>query len=93
MPITPKNLVHHELTGLEAVVVECSNSSSAGISGRVVDETRNTITIDTPKGEKSLAKEQCVFSFALPSGEHVRVEGSLLVGRPEDRIKKKQRKW
>lgn len=91
--INPKELVRHELIGLEARVVECSNKDSVGLSGRVVDESRNTITLETNKGLKSLVKGQCVFSFRLPSGENVRVDGKLLVARPEDRIKKKHRKW
>ncbi|RLJ05359.1 MAG: ribonuclease P protein subunit, partial [Candidatus Aenigmatarchaeota archaeon] len=38
-------------------------------------------------------KDQCVFSFYLPSGERVRVNGKVLVARPEDRVKKKQKTW
>ena len=91
--VTPKELVRHELIGLEARVVESSNPSQAGLSGRVVDETRQTLSIETGKGVKSLAKDQCVFSFRLPSGEKVKVDGKLLVSRPEDRVKKKLRGW
>jgi ribonuclease P protein subunit POP4 len=91
--ITPKNLVRHELIGLEVRVVKSANPSQAGLSGRVVDESRNILTIETSKGVRNLPKDSCVFSFRLPSGEWVRVEGSLLVARPEDRIKKRLRKW
>ena len=91
--ITPRNLVRHELTGLEVKVVESTNPSQAGLSGRVVDESRNILTIETKAGVKNLPKKDCVFSFRLPSGERVRIEGHLLVARPEDRIKKKLRKW
>jgi ribonuclease P protein subunit POP4 len=91
--VTPKDLVMHELIGLEARVVSCTNRQLEGLSGTVTDETRNMLTIETAKGEKKLAKQDCVFSFHLPSGEWVNVRGSLLVARPEDRIKKKFRKW
>jgi len=91
--ITPKNILHHELTGLFLEVVYSANHSQQGFSGTVVDETRQTLTIDTGHGEKNLAKDQCIFLFTLPSGERVRVEGSLLVARPEDRIKKRPAKW
>jgi ribonuclease P protein subunit POP4 len=91
--ITPKDLVLHELIGLEVRVVSSTNKQLAGLKGTVIDETRNMLTIETEKGEKSLAKQDCVFSFHLPSREWVKVEGSLLVARPEDRIKKKFRKW
>jgi ribonuclease P protein subunit POP4 len=91
--MNPKDLVIHELIGLEVKVVSSTNSQLAGLKGTVIDESRNMLTIETSKGEKTLAKEECTFSFHLPSGEWVKVQGSLLVARPEDRIKKKFRKW
>ena len=91
--ITPENLVRHELIGLKVRVVSSSNSANAGISGKVVDETRNTLVVEKPDGrEARIAKDTCVFSFEVNSA-WVRVEGSILIGRPEDRIKKKFRKW
>ncbi len=93
MAITPKNLVRHELIGLHVRVVASSNFSAIGGNGRVVDETREMLAVETEFGEKHYVKEQCTFAFTLPSGEVVRVDGKVLVGRPEDRIKKKQRKW
>lgn len=91
--IAPKNLVLHELIGLEVKVSSSTNKQLEGLKGTVIDETRNMLTIETPKGEKKLAKQDCVFSFHLPSGEWVKVQGSLLVARPEDRIKKRLKKW
>ncbi len=93
MPITAKNLIRHELIGLQVRVVASSNFSAIGGNGRVVDETREMLTVETEFGEKHYVKDQCVFAFTLPTGEKVRVDGKVLVGRPEDRIKKKQRKW
>ena len=91
--ITPEDLARHELIGLEVKVIKCANKQLEGLKGRIVDESRNMLRIETPVGEKSLAKGLCVFSFHLPSGEWVKVEGSLLVSRPEDRIKKKLKRW
>jgi ribonuclease P protein subunit POP4 len=87
--ITEKNLVRHELTGLEVEVRKSTNKSQIGIKGRVVDETYNMLVIETEKGEKKVEKKSCVFVFKLPNGKKVEVEGWVLVGRPEDRIKKK----
>jgi ribonuclease P protein subunit POP4 len=87
--ITEKNLVRHELIGLEVEVKKSTNKSQIGIKGRVVDETYNMLIIETKKGEKMVEKKSCVFVFKLPDGEKVEVEGWVLVGRPEDRIKKK----
>ncbi len=91
--MNPKDLVMHELIGLEVKVVSSANSQLMGLKGTVIDESRNMLKVETGKGEKTLAKEYCTFSFHLPSGEWVKVQGSLLVARPEDRIKKKFRKW
>jgi len=91
--ITPENIVRHELIGLDVKVVKSANPSQLGLSGRVVDETRNMLSIETPDGIRNLAKQDCIFSFRLPSGDRVRVEGKLLVARPEDRVRKKLRKW
>jgi ribonuclease P protein subunit POP4 len=87
--ITEKNLVRHELIGLEVEIRKSSNKSQIGIKGRVVDETYKMLVIETEKGEKKVEKKSCVFVFKLPNGKKVEVEGWVLVGRPEDRIKKK----
>lgn len=90
--ITPKNLVRHELIGLEAKIISSANREVVGLEGKVIDETRNMIILDIKGKKKSFAKTECVFSFRLPSG-WVKVDGKLLVARPEDRIKKKLKRW
>ncbi len=90
---SPENLVRHELIGLRVKVVESSNKRNVGISGKVIDESRNIIVIEKAKGkEVKLAKEHNVFVFSLGK-QNVRIDGKILVGRPEDRIKKKFKKW
>jgi ribonuclease P protein subunit POP4 len=93
--VTAKDLVRHELIGLEVEVVRSSNKSQEGAKGVVTDETRQTLTIEVGRSgkEKSFAKDQCIFLFTLPEGGRVRVDGGILVARPEDRIKKRFRKW
>ncbi|MBI2676299.1 MAG: ribonuclease P protein component 1 [Candidatus Aenigmarchaeota archaeon] len=93
MPITPRNLVRHELIGLDVGIVYCTDKKMEGMEGAVIDETRNMLVIRTAKGDKRIAKESATFSFRLPSGEGVRVDGKIIVSRPEDRIKRKLRKW
>ena len=90
--LTPKNLVRHELIGLVLEVADSTNADQIGLRGKVIDETRNTLVIETEKGEKTLFKEQCVFIFELPQGK-IKVDGKVLVARPEDRVKKKQKVW
>ena len=93
MPITPYNLVRHELIGLKVKVEQSSNKPQKGLTGKVVDETFKMLKIETKKGEKSIPKDIAIFIFTLPNGTKVQVDGKILIGRPEDRIKKKLPRW
>jgi ribonuclease P protein subunit POP4 len=75
----------HELIGLAVLVRESTDPSLVGVRGTVVDETRNTLLVETPKGEKRVPKHGTEFAFGADA---VRVSGDDLLFRPEDRIKK-----
>mgnify|MGYP001047573432 CR=1 FL=1 len=87
--LTPRNLIQHELIGLEVVVVENTNACSVGVSGAVIDETRNTLVISQRGSRKVIPKAAACFRFTLPNGVRVDVDGIQIIGRPEDRIKKR----
>jgi ribonuclease P protein subunit POP4 len=91
MNLTP-SIVQHEFIGLEAKVVKSSNPQIVGISGKVVDETRNTLTILHSDKRKFIVKDTAVFEFVLPDGTVVEIDGKVIMGRPEDRIKKRPRR-
>jgi ribonuclease P protein subunit POP4 len=93
MPIRPENILRHELIGLKTIVARSSNTLLVGTRGRIVDETRNTVKLSTREGVKMIPKEIAVFRFDLPDGSIVEVEGAKLVGRPENRMKARGRKW
>jgi len=87
-------IIQGELIGLDAKVVKSTNPSNLGISGKVTDETRNTLIIRQNENDKVVAKDTAVFQFTLPNGTVVEVEGAAIIGRPEDRVKKKpKRRW
>ena len=86
--ITPQNLMLHELIGLRARVAESSSLPHKGLSGVVVDETKNTLVIRKGKDEKIVPKKGRVFLFTLPGGEKARLEGGRIAFRPYDRPKK-----
>jgi ribonuclease P protein subunit POP4 len=136
--ITPENLVYHTLIGLEVVVSGSANPDMVGITGVVIDETRNTLVISpsltgvfhgkpnreididsdgdrgdrgvlpelplspaspegdsatlTGKDDRIIPKSHTTFIFELPGSDRVRINGGLLVARPEDRIAKKHKK-
>ncbi len=93
MPITPHNILNHELIGLRAKVVKSKHPGYVGMEGLVVYETMKTVKVMNDKGEiKTLPKDCCTFRFKLPSGIIVEVDGPYLVGRPEDRVKRVTKK-
>jgi len=92
-PVTAENINRHELIGLNARVSGGNNKSQKKIKGSIVAETRNTLTLSNRKKEKTVSKGEASFIFNL-GGTLVEVEGKTLIGRPEDRVKKKpKRNW
>jgi ribonuclease P protein subunit POP4 len=92
-PITPQNILRHELIGLTVKVSEATSPSIKGIRGAVVDETKNTLKILAPRGTLVIPKDTATFRFKLPDGMQVDVDGRRLVARPESRLKTKVRRW
>jgi ribonuclease P protein subunit POP4 len=84
--ISPQNVLRHELIGLDVLVVCASNPGHVGVSGRIIDETRNTLRIRTERGIKRIPKRCSIFRFRLPDGTAVEVNGSALEMQPEKRI-------
>jgi len=88
--ITRRNVLRHELIGLKARVANSSDPTLLGIHGTIIDETRNMLVIEQAGGTKTLPKASSKFMFTLPSGEKVEVEGAKLVGRPEERVRRRR---
>ena len=84
--ITQKNIMGHELVGLSVQVVESTDKNKKGLSGIVVDETKNVLVIDAAGVEKKIPKKEAMFEFAL-GNEKVKVDGKKICFRPEDRAK------
>lgn len=87
MKVNAKNLPRHDLIGLDVKIVSSSNKSLIGLKGRIVNETRNTLEIEEGNKVRKIMKSQVVLEVELDSHTY-HVDGKLLVGRPEDRIKK-----
>jgi ribonuclease P protein subunit POP4 len=85
--ITPNNLIRHELIGLEVVVSASLNPLSTGIQGKVIDETQQTLTIQTKKGNKKILKRTSTFVFKV-NDKKVEVKGSVIAKRPWERLSK-----
>ncbi|MCX6769778.1 MAG: ribonuclease P protein component 1 [Candidatus Micrarchaeota archaeon] len=86
--ITPENLPIHELIGLKVRVANSLSTPHIGISGTVVDETKNTLVISDGKKERVVPKNGSTFQFSLPGGKRAELDGSKIAFRPYDRPKK-----
>jgi ribonuclease P protein subunit POP4 len=91
MKTTP-TVVQQELIGLNAKIVETSHTGYVGIEGKVLDETRNTFLILHKNKKKIVIKNTSVFNFTTPDGTIVEIDGQVIIGRPEARIKKRVRR-
>ncbi len=93
MKVTPA-FVQGEIIGFDAKVVKSTNPSSMGIKGRVIDETRNTLTLRHASVDKVITKNTVILHLSTADGTIVEVDGSIMSGRPEDRLKKHlKRRW
>ncbi len=90
-----RNLELHELIGLECEVVDSTNPLQIGIWGVVIDETKNTLVFETPRGRKMLQKKGAKFKFNV-NGDTRIIIGDRIAYRPHERTKKliwRRRKW
>lgn len=91
--VSPGNILRHELLGLPATVTGSTDPGLIHTSGLVVDETRNMLHILSGERVKKIPKSNARFAFTLRDGTRVEVEGDKLVGRPEDRVRRRRRGW
>lgn len=85
--------MRHELIGLDVKIPRARNPSLHGLRGKVIDETRNMLTLSNKRGIFLVPKDVATFRFELPDGTLVDVDGSRLVANPENRLKTKVRRW
>ena len=83
--ITSKNLINHELIGLDVTIVESTNRNLIGLSGKIIDETKSMFNIDTSKGSKLISKSHNNWKFDL-DGIPVIVNGSRITRRSYERV-------
>lgn len=80
-------LLMGELIGLKMEVIDSNNKNVIGLKGIVIDETKNTFVFDNGK---RVLKENVI--VRIRKGDKLfDVNGKLLVGRSEDRIKRIRR--
>ena len=81
-------IASNELIGLEARVVKSADPALTGLGGIVVDETMNTVELESGGRVRRLDKRGITIAVRLPTGEEVQVAGRELLQRPDERLKK-----
>ena len=89
MKLKFRNFIQDELIGLNLIVYESKDPTLIGVEGKIIDETQNTFEIQTNENKiKRIIKEICRFKFRISEDKSVIINGKILKGRPEDRLKK-----
>lgn len=73
-----------ELIGTTATIVHATNAHQHGFQGKIIDETRNLLIFEQNKKfhKKSI-------TIRIQNDQKTQeIDGSALLGRPEDRLKK-----
>jgi ribonuclease P protein subunit POP4 len=82
MHINVKDFLRRELIGSTIKITNSKNKSLVGVKGKIIDETRNTLIIEENKKTKKIPKNQVTIEI-----KKTKIDGKLLVGRPEERLK------
>jgi len=85
MNMRKSDLMRNEFIGLDVEVL--SAPCYEGIIGTVLDETKNTFIIGSAGTERMVPKKNNEFAFTYEGSRFV-INGSEVLHRPEDRIKK-----
>ena len=80
-----RDILTSELIGKDIEIMEAKNKSLLGLKGKVIDETKNTITI-IRDGKKKMILKQNIKMAVKMNGKKILVDGKLLARRPEDRL-------
>ena len=86
MRINVKDIIKHELIGLKTKIVDSKNKANIGIQGKIIDETKYTIIIESEGNQKRLFKNNITIDVDVDK-KIVRINGKLLSGRPKERVK------
>lgn len=86
MTVNCENVLSQGIIGLQARILESTDSTIQGIAGTIVFETKNTIFIRKDSVIRQIAKSVAKKLEIQTSSCACFISGSALIGRPEDRI-------
>lgn len=80
-----KKVTSIQLIGVKIEVTDSNNQKNIGIHGKVIDETKNSLIIKDPSGEKKrLIKKNITITIKKINKK---IKGNTIIGREEERIK------
>jgi len=82
-----KKLKRSEMIGRNIEVTSSKNKSSIGLKGKIIDETKNTLTIKTDEGERKTLIKSAVTIQIKKNNEKITIKGEEIQLSPEERIK------
>jgi RNase P/RNase MRP subunit p29 len=86
-------ILSSSLVGLEIEIVESSSEDLIGLKGVIEEETANLLRILTEKKILSVPKLNQVFKIITSDETTLLVEGHMIKGTPETRVRKKIPNW
>jgi ribonuclease P protein subunit POP4 len=78
------------IMGMTIKVISSSNKSLDGLTGRVVDETKNMLMIETDNKIRKVLKKEVKLQINTQEGVKT-LQGSDLIGCVSERLKKKDK--
>jgi len=82
------------LIGLTAMVKHSTNPALRRISGVIVDDTENMLTIFDGLQNRQIPKTSSLFELSLPGGKTAEINGKALLGHPAERLRRaKKLRW
>ena len=82
------------LIGELVLITHSKNKTLIGVKGRVVDETKNTFTIEVKDSNKKVLKKEVRFMITTQGDREI--DGRHFIGLPAERLKKKikvKKRW
>jgi len=80
------NIYKQEFIGKTITITKSKNKHQEGITGKIIDETKNTFKIKTTKKTITILKNEKTFII-----ENQKIEGNKIAKRSEERIKTKEK--
>lgn len=78
-------MLSHELIGLTTKIQNSSNTQIIGLTGKVIDETKSMLILETKNGVKTVPKKVCDWEFFLDDVNFI-VSGKKIEKRPYERL-------